>query len=173
MALAYQTKKTKTFSFRLYEDLLYDLKREANSRRVSVNTLANQILARYTEWGRHASKFGFVPIARPFIKAMKDVESVNIAANEGKQIFKDIVLFIEGKYDKESLINVIDAWLDSTMPHKHVVINDRHEFVIQHDLGNAWSLYVKNILQEVFHDICETKLEFHVTPNAVLFNCNI
>lgn len=172
VALAHQAKKTKTISFRLYEDLINDLKREANARRVSVNTLVSQILTRYTEWGRHCSKFGFIPIATPFIKAMKDVDLANVASKEAKPIMKDMVLFIEGKYDKESLINVIEAWLGSTMPHKHEVINDRHEFTIQHSLGYAWSLYLKNILEELFYDAGE-KVEFQVTPNALLFNCSI
>ncbi len=172
MAVVSQTNRTRTFSFRLGENVLDDLKSEADARRISVNTLVNQILARYTEWGRHADKFGFIPIARPFIKSIKDADIVNLASKEGKHILKSLVLFIEAKYDKESLINVIDAWLDSTMPHKHEVINDRHEFVIQHDLGHIWSLYLKNILEELFHDIGE-KIEFQLTPNALVFKCNI
>jgi len=104
---------------------------------------------------------------------MTDLDSVNVTSKEGKQTMKDVVLFITGKYDKESLINVIDAWLDSTMHHKHEVINGRHEIVIKHDLGHAWSLYLKNVLAEVFQDVCGTEIEFQVTPNALLFNCDI
>jgi hypothetical protein len=165
--------KTKTISFRLSEKLLHDLKSEARGRHVSVNTLVNQVLARYTEWGRHAGKFGFIPIARPFIKAVNDPDIVNVASREGKQIAKDIVLFIEGTYDKESVINFMEAWLNSTMPHKHEVIDNRHEFVIQHNLGQGWSSYLKNILEEVFHDVGETQMEFQVTPSALLFKCSI
>lgn len=170
--LASQT-KTETITFRLNENLICALKREASARHVTTNTLVSQILTAYTEWGRHATKFGFLPIARPFIKAMNDVNIANTASKEGKQIVKDIVLFIQGKYSKESVIDVIDAWLDSTMPHKHEVINDRHEFVIQHNLGQGWSTYLKNILEEVFHDVGETQIKFQVTPSALLFTCSV
>jgi hypothetical protein len=67
-----KTKKSATISFRIDEDYLKKLKEESVEKKVSLNTLADQIFGEYIEWQRYAERFGIVSISKDAFKYVLD-----------------------------------------------------------------------------------------------------
>ena len=44
----------------------------------------------------------------------------------------------------------------------------KHIFVIQHDLGEYWSLFAKELLNLIFYKIAHVEAKFHTTENCVI-----
>ncbi|MGB5090295.1 MAG: hypothetical protein WBN72_05050, partial [Nitrososphaeraceae archaeon] len=43
----------------------------------------------------------------------------------------------------------------------------RHVFIIQHELGENWSLFAKELLYMIFAELAEVKAEINMTPKTV------
>jgi hypothetical protein len=44
----------------------------------------------------------------------------------------------------------------------------KHVFIIQHELGENWSLFSKELLGLIFEKLANVKAEFNVTPNTTV-----
>ena len=51
-------KKTSTVSFRIDKEYDQILRREAEEKRITLNTLVNQIFGEYVEWHKYVKQFG-------------------------------------------------------------------------------------------------------------------
>jgi hypothetical protein len=60
----YQSKKSRSVTFRLDSKVIDELQTEANTKEVSLNVLVNQVLKRYAEWDRYENKIGMMPVPR-------------------------------------------------------------------------------------------------------------
>ena len=167
-------KGTSVMSFRLDEDIVEALRKEAEEEEVSINVLAGHIFRRYVEWERDAQKVGFIPITREIlislITEVDDERIQDIVRNVGKNIFKAQILYMENRYDLDSFLK----WLEVTnrmsgFAQKHVVEGRIHEYIIQHDLNMKWSLYMKTLYEMILDDVYKKKIEFEVTPSTVVF----
>jgi uncharacterized protein (UPF0216 family) len=50
----------------------------------------------------------------------------------------------------------------------HKIEGRTHVFIIQHDLGENWSLFTSELLKLVFQELAEAKAEFNITPNTTV-----
>src|SRR5215203_6726032 len=82
----YQSKKSRSITFRLDSKVIDELQTEANNREVSLNVLVNQILKRYAEWDRYENKIGMIPVPRVILSNLID-KAISIAKRSG---IKDI-----------------------------------------------------------------------------------
>jgi len=167
-------KGTSVMSFRLDEDIVEALRKEAEEEEVSINVLAGHIFRKYVEWERDAQKVGFIPVTREIlislITEVDDERMQDIVRNVGKNIFKAQILYMENRYDLDSFLK----WLEVTnrmsgFAQKHVVEGRTHEYIIQHDLNMKWSLYMKTLYEMILDDVYKKKIEFEVTPSTVVF----
>ena len=44
----------------------------------------------------------------------------------------------------------------------------KHIFVIQHGLGENWSLFTKELLKLIFENLAKVRTEVNVTPNTTI-----
>jgi uncharacterized protein (UPF0216 family) len=44
----------------------------------------------------------------------------------------------------------------------------KHVFVIQHELGENWSLFTKELLKLIFENLAKVTAEVNVTPNMTI-----
>ena len=94
--------KTRSITYRLPVKLVEELENEAMNHNVSHNVMARQILERYIEWDRFASKIGMIPVPKKILDTLgieMSAEEINQIINVIKPVIKDTVLFIKGKYD--------------------------------------------------------------------------
>ena len=168
---------TTNITTRIDGDTLRELQDEANSSGIALSSLTKQILTNYAKWDKFASKAGMIPVAKGVISEafdrLSDEEVVQLATSVGKNALSDIVLFMKGKIDLDSLFSWLELWLkrNSTAGFSYVVKNGIHTCIMKHNLGSKWSLYHKTVLQLMLEEIIgeSSIVEFKTAENILVF----
>jgi uncharacterized protein (DUF1778 family) len=63
-------KKTSTVSFRINKEYDEVLRAEAEEKKVSMNTLVNQIFGEYVDWNKYVKRFGTIILSREAFKLL-------------------------------------------------------------------------------------------------------
>lgn len=158
--------------------MLEDLKKEAEHKRVSLNTLATQIFRTHTEYGSLSVKGGMVSFHKSLLirimEGLPEDEIVKLAEYIAKNEMKDTVLLMKKQYNAAAFIDFIESWARvSGFEYRHDVNGNTHSFVIQHDMGNRWSMYIAQVIKHVFSDVEARWADFQSTDNTVAFNVEI
>lgn len=174
MVLVLSTKKTTTMTFRIDEEIMNKLRAESENRETSLNTFVNQIFKRYVEWDMFEAKVGMIPIAKPivvelFSKMNKD-EVIDMATQVGKNVIRDIALFMKGDMTFESFL----SWFETRMKASSIEINhnikgNTHVYILKHDLGENWSLYHKTVLDLIFREVLDKIIDFQYNGGMITF----
>ena len=103
-----------------------------------------------------------------------------MAENVAKNTNRDTILLIEKEYTMKSALDFIEDWIrTSGYKYKHEVINDgqnKHMYIIQHDMGIKWSIYLGNLYQSLFDEVRKDNkriIEFEKTENTLAFTVDI
>lgn len=165
-------KKSKTISFRLDPDLIEEIKNDAELEKINVNALVSKILSNHILWERYERKLGLLPMTKPFVRhsinKMKNEEIIHLAEEVEKDTFSDILNFMKGEYTVEDFIEILRSWIYvAWMQHDVTKTKAGYTFRINHDLGEKWSLYVKTLVTELFHDIVQKSLNVKSTKNTI------
>ena len=184
----YQSKKSRSITFRLDSKVIDELQTEANNREVSLNVLVNQVLKRYAEWDRYENKIGMMPVPRMILSNLID-KTISIAKSSGikdvdlyrdqiiKQaaelaftLMKDSVLFMKKQYNLWVVLSVLEEYMKvSGIKADHKLEGSRkHVFIIQHELGENWSLFTKELLALIFQKLANVNADINVTPNTTV-----
>ncbi|MGI0026814.1 MAG: CopG family ribbon-helix-helix protein [Nitrosopumilaceae archaeon] len=172
------SKKTATMTFRLDEDLIERLRAESKNREISTNTLVNQALKRFLEWDMYQTKIGLVSINKPvFVEIFEKFtqkEIIKIASHVGKNEVRDIALFMKGKIDLDSFISWFEMrMMNSSVQVSHSIEKDIHTYVMKHDLGKNWSIYHKTILELIFEEFLNKKIDVKYNKNMISFQFSV
>jgi len=168
---------TTNITTRIDGDTLRELQDEANSSGIALSSLTKQILTNYAKWDKLASKAGMIPVAKGVISEafdrLSEEEVVQLATSVGKNALTDIILFMKGKIDLDSLFSWLELWLkrNSTAGFSYVVKNGIHTCIMKHNLGSKWSLYHKTVLQLMLEEIIgeSSIVEFKTAENILVF----
>ena len=164
----YDSKKTKPMTFRIEDKILEKIRKEGEIDQISVSNLINKILKRYIEWDSYAPKVGMIPMTKPIIASlfnmMNNEEISGLVSNIGKNVVQDIAYFMKMKTDPDSFL----TWFETRMKRSfvefnHLDENDRHMYVLKHDLGYNWSLYHKKILEKIFNEIFNKPINISIS----------
>ena len=166
--------QSESITLRLDSIILNKLQREAEQKDSSVNALVSHIIKRHIDWHSNAAKAGFVTVRRglliDLINRLPDKEISSIAEYIAKRETKDFVLLLRNEYNIESALDVIETWIKiSGHPYKHEVNYTRHQYVIQHDMGKNWSLYMAEQYRFLFEEFGLKKVEFDINDNMLDF----
>lgn len=181
-------KKTRSITFRLDSSVIEELQAEADNREISLNVLVNQVLKRYSEWDRYETKIGMMPVPKIILSSLidkaiavakssgiKDVdryrdEIIKQAAQIAFGLMKDSVLFMKRNYNLWVVLSVLEEYMKvSGIKADHKLEGSRkHVFVIQHELGENWSLFTKELLSLIFQNLANVKADISVTSNTTV-----
>jgi hypothetical protein len=169
-----QQHQSESITFRLDAIILNKLHREAEQKDISVNTLVSHIIRRHIDWHSNAAKAGFVTVRRGLlsnlINRLPEKEISSIAEYIAKNETKDFVLLLRNEYNIESALDVIETWIKiSGHPYRHEVNYTRHSYVIQHDMGRNWSLYMAELYRFLFEEFGLKRVEFDINHNTLDF----
>ena len=180
-------KKNRSITFRLDSYVIDELQRDANQNEISLNVLINKILKLYVEWGRYEQKLGMMPIPQNFVSSLIQ-ETIRLAENNGISIdpykeklikysanvafstIKESVILMRKKFDLWSVLSVLQEYMKASgINSDHRIESGRkHVFVIQHELGENWSLFTKELLKLVFESLANVKVDVSITPNTTV-----
>jgi len=164
----YDSKKTKPMTFRIEDKILEKIRKEGEIDQISVSNLINKILKRYIEWDSYAPKVGMIPMAKPIIASlfnmMNDEEISDLVSNFGKNVVQDIAYFMKMKTDPDSFLTWFEIRMKrSFVEFNHLEENDRHMYILKHDLGYNWSLYHKKILEKIFNEFFNKPINISIS----------
>jgi hypothetical protein len=169
--------ESKTASFRIDLGLLDSLQQEAEIKQVSLNTLANQIFKEYVEWYASAPKSGYVTVRKSLlVRILNDTTEEQILdyAKTTAQDSRDINLLLTGEYTLESVLRVIEHKVRiSGYRYRRELRGDTQNYVIQHDLGRKWSLYLGTLFQDEFEEVGHKDTKFEILDNILVFKIKI
>jgi hypothetical protein len=180
--------KTRSVTFRIDSAVIDEVQREADQTEITLNVLVNQVLKGYTEWDRYENKVGMMPVPKAILPAIID-KSISLAKEEGMkdisayrdqivkhaaqtafQIMKDTVLFMKKKYNLWVVLSVLQEYMKvSGINSNHKIEpGGRHVFIVQHELGDNWSVFTKELMAKIFEDLAKVKADINITPNTVV-----
>lgn len=183
-----QSKKTRSVTFRLDSYTLDELQQEAEQREISLNVLVNQTLKRYCQWDRYENRIGMMPVPKIMLSSLID-RAINIAKNNGLEniepyrdeiikqaaeiafgLMKDSVLFMKKQYNLWVVLSVLEEYMKvSGIKADHKIEDGRkHVFVIQHDLGENWSIFTKELLRLIFENLAKVRIDCNITSNTTI-----
>jgi hypothetical protein len=182
-------KKSQSVSFRLDSNTLDELQREADLNQISLNLLVNNVLKRYSDWGTYENRIGMIPVPKTMLTLIdKTVDMVKKngindevieqwrgeilkqAAEVAFSKIKDVVWFMKKQYTLTAVLAVLKDYMKvSGINADHRIEGGKkHVFVIQHELGENWSLFTKELLKLIFENLAKVTAEVHVTPNMTI-----
>jgi predicted DNA binding CopG/RHH family protein len=162
-----------SITFRIYSDAVTRLRKEANEKDISFNTLVNQILKNHVEWHCVAANAGFISVRRGFVKTIIDRLSNDevkaLAEHIAKTTNHDILMIFENKINTESAIDFLEAWLRASgFPYRYQLKEDNtHSFVIQHDMGSKWALYLGELFRHLFAECKANKFAYDARESTL------
>jgi hypothetical protein len=180
-------RKSRSITFRLDTNVIEELQREADEGEFSLNILVNHVLRRYVEWDRYEKKLRMIPVPMTLLSKLID-DIMKLAADEGIldvnfhrdkiiknaaetafSVIRDSVLFMRKKYNLWSVLDVLQEYMkvSGIMSDHRIEPGRRHVFIIQHELGENWSLFAKELLYMIFVELAEVKAEINMTAKTV------
>ena len=148
--------RTVAKSFRVNEKALSALQEEATRQSVSVNTLVNQLLLDYSEFGRFLQRINALRLSRKtFAEILNSVTDDNLAKAgqiAGKSAPRAI---IASKWGKITVTTVIEFIHDlsayaNLFEYYEKNENERWTITLMHELGPKWSTFLTHYIGEAF-----------------------
>lgn len=188
--MSHGSTKTRSITFRLDPGVVDSLQREADHKEISLNVLVNQVLRRYVKWDTFEPKIGMMPVPKIilstcFNKAMlvanavgmnqDDIDShrneiISEAAKISFGLIKDSALLMKRTYNLWTVLEILQEYMKvSDMKSDHMIeAGNTHVFMIQHELGENWSLFTKLLLNLIFENLANAKPDISITSNTII-----
>ena len=173
-----RSEKSGSVTLRFDGGMLEDLRNESEHKRISLNTLATQIFRTHSEYHSMAARGGMVSFHKSLLIRLMDRlsedEIMKLSEYIAKNEMKDTVLLMKKKYTPDAFVDFIESWARvSGFEYRHTVTDNTHSFVIQHDMGRRWSIYIASVYKHAFTDMGAKWSDFESTDNTVTFNVDI
>jgi hypothetical protein len=182
-----RTRKTRTVTFRVDSRIVDGLQREADNNGVSLNILVNQLLKRYYDWGKYESKLNMMPVPKVILSSCMDIsvdvireigtkgieeyrnKIVRHAAEIAFDAMKDAVLLMKNQYNLWDVLEVLREYMRASgIKADHRIAGRKNVFVIQHEMGENWSLFTQELLKLIFERLAKVRVESKITPNTTV-----
>jgi predicted DNA-binding ribbon-helix-helix protein len=148
--------KTVTRSFRISQSAFKALEEDAARRKISLNTLVNQLLLAHANMGKFQDKLGAIRIARPSFTQLLNVCSDEALIEVGRSLALDSSRAqMLAKYGALSLSTVLDyvrttAAYGGWGEYSEVESQGKLIITLTHNLGRKGSVFMSSILESTF-----------------------
>jgi hypothetical protein len=164
---------TKGVTFRLSTEKLAKLRKAADDKNISPNTLFNQILKAHLDWHGMAAHAKLYYLPKSFLirllNELTNDELNELARDVAKNELVDVCLFLRGGFNIASISQIAETWLRiAQMSHRIEVDRDIYKIIIEHDMGRKYSYLIKEISRYLLEVAFEKKSSCDVTENAVI-----
>jgi uncharacterized protein (DUF1778 family) len=167
-------KRTSTVSFRINKEYDDALRAEAEEKKVSMNTLVNQIFADYVDWNKYVKRFGTIMLSREAFKLLLDNldndKITTLAIDIATKAPKEFILFKWKEIDLSHVIGFIKMFFDHCGYGQYdyqVTESKVNKFSIRHELGKKGSIFLKAYLESVVKDTLGVECQSIITDNSV------
>lgn len=151
---------------KLDADVRQTIERRAEMEETTAAAIVEGLVHHHIQWDQFMKEVGFVSISKAFIRSvleeMRDDQIRKIAVTTCKAAFKDAVIYLQGQFTTDGFVKAFETWTTGQrLPFKHKTVGKVHSFIVQHDLGRKWSIYMSTlltgVLSELGHKMVEAK----------------
>lgn len=166
------TKKTRSMSFRLPEEIAESLETEATVKGLSTSTILTQVCRHHFGYEGNTGKAGLVAIPKSLLTRLMDGYAddkiISMADYVSRDVMTDIMAVLENEYTVETFLHTIESWAKaSRMPFRRETKGQLNTCIIQHDLGRNWSLYLGTLMKIVIEEIAQKRASITISNNSV------
>ncbi len=171
------SRKTRTVSYRIDSKILDEVIREANLRDTSPNLLVNQILRRFVEFDRYQNRLGTIPFPKEMlvdIIGAGDDKYLYALADKAFKFLLEAVILTQQNQDLGSTLALLKEYVKvGGIACDHMKKNGKDIIVVQHDMGERTSLFVKNLLSAIFEKFLIERPIFEMTDSTVIVTAKL
>ncbi|MEO9277250.1 MAG: hypothetical protein ABI340_05685 [Nitrososphaera sp.] len=164
---------TESISISVDKKTLDRLRKIAESHGTTLDIEISKQLRFDLAWTIPAIKTGWVPIPKDILESIMDklddevIEE--IASEQGKNAYRDLVSSMKGQYNIKNALEVMALRAKAAGFHYNEIYEDDEiNFVFQHSMGIKWSLYFKILIESVLYDL-GCKARFSLTENTIVY----
>jgi hypothetical protein len=166
-------RSTSSATFRLSKEKLEQLRKAAETRDISPNTLVNQIFKAYLDLHNRAAHAKLYYLPKSFLirllNELTNDELNELAHDVAKNDLVDISLFLCGEFNLASISQIVEVWLRiAQMSHRIEVTGNLYKIIIEHDMGRKYSFLIKEISRYLLEVAFEIKSSCDATENVVI-----
>jgi hypothetical protein len=140
---------------------------------VSVNSLVNKALRKFTDYDSYAEKFGIgigIGVAAIMIDQLPE-EEVKLLGQKASNVVKEMTIFRFKRLSVENLLEMLRfASIYGFLASLGVEFSSAGEeevIIIQHRRGSKWSIFYENLLRSCF-DGLDREIDVERTDNQVV-----
>ncbi len=154
-----ERRKSTTRSFRVDEEALRAIEKDAAKANVSVNTFVNQLLLSYSNFDRYFGQFQMIKITNDGFAYLLDSLSDEEAAEAGKRtalnIVKSVILAKHGELNLSTALDYFKMMSEYSRVYTYgeSEVGGKRMVTIVHSLGPKGSIYYAHYLTYVFEMI--------------------
>lgn len=167
-------KKSSTISFRIDSNYEQKLRLEAEQKRVSLNTLVNQIFAEHVELHHYIQRFGTITMSKDAFKlileSLDEQKIITLAIDIASKAPEDFILFKWKELSSNSVIDFMKMYFEHCGYGQYDYAKKQHTniFSIRHDLGKKGSLYLKTYIETVIKAALGRECKSIVTEESIV-----
>jgi hypothetical protein len=167
------SKKTSTITFRLDEEYEKGLRKEAKEKRISLNTLANQIFGDHVEVEQYMKKFGIVEMSKGAFKellnSLDEKNIINFAKSVGYKEPKDFILFKWKEITTDSVTKFIKMYFEHCGYGMCDIEKNKSNNIVSvhHDFGKKGSIFLKAFFEAIVQSTLEKDTKIAISDNSV------
>jgi predicted DNA-binding ribbon-helix-helix protein len=144
---------TESISFRLDQEMLDRLRELAREKKISLNSLVSQVLEHYIQVGVYDRTFGFFSISQDVLRLLltkqSDEEINKIDAVAGAKIHKQIIMYLYGKVNKDTIIDYLDTFGNRFETFRHFRDGTKHTVTFYHGINRQFSLLYYDVTKSI------------------------
>jgi hypothetical protein len=96
-------------------------------------------------------------------------EMIKRAAQTALDIMKDTVMLMKKDYNFWSVLSLLEEYAKmSGINLEYQIKGRKYIFVIKHELGENWSLFMKELLTLIFEKLAKVRVETNITPSTTV-----
>ena len=165
--------KSESITFRIVSQVLDKLRKKAKHDKVTVNTLVNQLIADYFDWGTTAIDAGWMVMPKATVSKaleMLSQDEIRSLADGTYQETKDMFMFMKGKDDEQSFLSILRINSEkSGFRLRELEMDGKTTFIIQHDMGRNYSSFKKSLYETIMHKY-GVRVEFETTDHTLIMH---
>ncbi|NQV39217.1 MAG: hypothetical protein HQ505_01520 [Nitrosopumilus sp.] len=151
-------KELVNISARIEKSVKETIENECEINHISFNSMLNKILIKHTKWERFTREIGMPYVNkgafRAILSKLDDAELKVIAASGCRSALRDATLFINDEFTLDAFTKTLDLWLEvSHISFKHSHEGKDDKYIIQHDMGTKYSIYLSVAVSAVLSEI--------------------
>ena len=169
-------------TFRLREDIIVALQKEATKRGVTTSSLVNNILRNYITSEMYFEQLGFILVSKDFLrKVFSKIEKEKDIEEFGHELelttAREYVSYFFPQVNGHSLVQFLELWFRRFQSYQHTIDNQNaqlHRFRVIHDINLNFSIALKMILEGLIIPIVKKDLVFgDITANTISFSFEV